>query len=134
MVAIILPMTQMTAALIDLAVLTKFYRGMADPSRLAILTRLQDGEQTSGEIATGTKLSASNASRHLACLRECGLVESRQEWRTVYYRLASGVAELLEHNATVAADLAERIAACENPAMKVFDVAESMQMTRSLPA
>ncbi|MCL4239813.1 MAG: helix-turn-helix domain-containing protein [Dehalococcoidia bacterium] len=36
-----------------------------------------DGEQTSGEIATRTGLSASNTSRHLACLRECGLVESR---------------------------------------------------------
>ncbi len=114
--------------------LSKFYRGMADPSRLTILTGLQEGEQTSGEIAISTGLSPSNASRHLACLRECGLVESRQEWRTVHYRLAGGVAELLEHNATVAAELAERIAACENPAMKAVEVTHSMHMARGLSA
>lgn len=124
----------MTPVATDLGVLSKFYRGMADLSRLAILTRLQDGEQTSGEIAISTDLSPSNASRHLACLRECGLVESRQEWRTVYYRLAGGVAELLEHNAAVAAELAERIAACENPAMKLVEGAQSMPRARGLSA
>lgn len=105
-------------ATVDFAVLCRFYRGIADPSRLAILTGLQDGEQTSGEIATNTGLTPSNTSRHLACLRECGLVESRQEWRTVYYCLAVGVAGLLEHNGAMAAELAERISACENPAMR----------------
>lgn len=110
----------MTVGAIDLAVLSRFYRSMADPSRLAILTQLQDGEQTSGEIATRASLTPSNASRHLTCLRECGLVESRQEWRTVYYRLGAGVAALLKHNAAIATELAERIAACENPAMTAF--------------
>ena len=108
----------MIAGALDLGVLTKFYRGLADPSRLAILTRLQEGEQTSGEVASCTGLSPSNASRHLACLRECGLVESRQEWRTVYYRLAHGVGSLLEQNAAVAGELAERIATCAHPAMQ----------------
>jgi DNA-binding transcriptional ArsR family regulator len=107
----------MIAGARDLGVLTKFYRGLADPSRLAILTRLEEGEQTSGEVASCTGLSPSNASRHLACLRECGLVESRQEWRTVYYRLADGVGPLLELNAALAGELAERIASCSNPAM-----------------
>lgn len=101
----------------DLAHLAKFYRGLADPSRLSILTSLQAGERTSGEVAASLGLSPSNASRHLSCLRDCGLVESRQEWRTVYYRLTPGVGPLLEHNSAIAADLAERIAACENPAM-----------------
>ncbi len=113
--------------------LSKFYRGMADPSRLAILTRLRDGEQTSGEIAISTDLSPSNASRHLACLRECGLVESRQEWRTVYYSLAREVPELLEHNAIVAAELADRIAACENPAMKEVEGAHLGPMAWGVP-
>jgi len=34
----------------------------------------------------------------------------------------------------VAAELAERIAACENPAMKVVEVTHSMHMARSLSA
>lgn len=107
----------MTASTLDLALLARFFRGLADPSRLAILTCLQRGERTSGEVAAETALAASNASRHLACLRDCGLVESRQEWRRVYYRLAPGVGDLLEHNASLAAALAERIAACPNVAM-----------------
>ena len=108
----------MIAAPPHLTVLSKFYRGLGDLSRLAILTRLQDGEQTSGEIAARTGLSCSNTSRHLSCLQDCGLVESRQEWRFVYYRLADGVPALLEQNAAMAAELAERIAACVNPAME----------------
>lgn len=121
---------QTTAAALDFSVLAKFYRGMSDPSRLAILTRLTDGEQTSGEIANRTGLSPSNASRHLSCLRECGLVESRHEWRTVYYRLAGGVAALLEHNAAVAAELAERIAACAHPAMNGVDQDQARSVSR----
>lgn len=101
-----------------LTILAKFYRGLADDSRLAILTMLLRGEQTSGELAGRTGLSASNTSRHLSCLRECGLVESRQQWRNVYYRLSEGVAPLLEQNARLAARLAERIAACTDPLME----------------
>ena len=115
---IICGMEQMIPLLVDLHVASKFYRGLAEPSRLAILTRLQEGEQTSGEVAYRTALSLSSASRHLMCLRECGLVESRQEWRRVYYRLAPGVSRLLAQNGEVIASLAGRIAACEHPAMR----------------
>ena len=111
-----------------LALVAKFYRGLADDSRLAILTMLLRGEQTSGELAARTGLSASNTSRHLSCLRECGLVESRQEWRNVYYRLSEGVALLLEQNACLAARLAERIAACTNPLMERQGVAAPGRM------
>lgn len=117
-------MEQAKATAPDLATLGKFYRGLADNSRLAILMSLGDGEQTSGQIAAAAGLSPSNASRHLSCLRDCGLVESRQEWRTVYYRLADGVGALLEHNADVATRLAERIDACENPAMALLGAAD----------
>ncbi|MCZ7579138.1 MAG: hypothetical protein M5U18_19685 [Dehalococcoidia bacterium] len=47
----------------------------------------------------------------------------------MYYRLARGVSEVLEHNAAVAAELAERIAACENPAMKEVYGADSVPLT-----
>jgi DNA-binding transcriptional ArsR family regulator len=101
----------------DPAVRARFFHGLADPSRLAILDALRDGEKTAGEVASSAGLSPSNASRHLACLRDCGLVEARQDWRRVHYRLASGVAELLAANEAFIEGVAERVAACGRPEM-----------------
>src|SRR5205807_5542941 len=74
----------------------RFFDGLAYPARLALLDALRDGERTAGDAAAVSGLSPSNASKHLACLRECGLVESRQDWRRVYYRLSDGVARILD--------------------------------------
>jgi DNA-binding transcriptional ArsR family regulator len=63
----------------------RFFSGLADPARLALLDALRHGELTAGDASLAAGLSPSNASKHLACLRHCGLVESRQEWRRVYY-------------------------------------------------
>jgi DNA-binding transcriptional regulator GbsR (MarR family) len=52
----------------------KLFRGFADPSRLALLDALRQGERTVTELVAATGLSQPNASAHLACLRECGLV------------------------------------------------------------
>jgi DNA-binding transcriptional ArsR family regulator len=101
----------------DVSIRARFYRGLADPSRLAILDALRDGESTVNEVADATQLSQSNASRHLACLKDCGLVEAHQNWRHVRYRLAEGVAELLATNDAFIERVAERIAACERPEM-----------------
>lgn len=73
----------------------RFFHGLADPSRLVLLDTLGAGERTARDAAVAVGLFASNASRHLACLGECGLVEARQEWRHVYYQLADGIAQLL---------------------------------------
>lgn len=100
-----------------IGVQAKFFRGLGDPSRLAILTALREGESTVGEVATAARLSVSNTSRHLACLRDCGLVEARQEWRRVYYRLAPDVGEVLAVNETFIARVAALIEACTRPEM-----------------
>ncbi len=52
----------------------KLFRGFADPSRLSVLVALREGPLTVGEIVEATGLSQSNASNHLGCLRDCGLV------------------------------------------------------------
>jgi DNA-binding transcriptional ArsR family regulator len=109
-------MTQLTVGT-GLQVRARFFHGLADLSRLAILEALRGGELTAGEVASKAQLSASNASRHLACLKDCGLVGARQEWRRVYYRLAEGVAELLSANDQFIERVAERVAACERPEM-----------------
>ena len=106
-------MTVLTSS--SLTLRAKFFRGLADPSRLALLEALRAGEKRVSDLVTETGLSQSNASSHLACLRECGLVESRQEWRHVYYRLADPRLEvLLQLGDGILATTAQRIYACIN--------------------
>ena len=99
----------------DTVLRARFFHGLADLSRLSLLDALRPGEKTAGEAAAAAGLTPSNASRHLACLRECGLVESRQDWRQVYYRLADGVDDLLVANDRFIERVADRIAACTRP-------------------
>jgi DNA-binding transcriptional ArsR family regulator len=103
---------------VPVAIRARFFDGLADPARLALLDALRDGEMTAGEAALAASLSASNASKHLACLRDCGLVESRQEWRHVYYALAAGVDQLLEVHNLFIEQVADRVAACQRPEMR----------------
>ena len=93
----------------------KLFRGFADPSRLSLLEALRDGEQCVSELIAATGLTQSNVSGHLTCLRDCGLVTSRQEGRFVYYRLADPeVALMLAGADAILSRLADRIAACVN--------------------
>ena len=66
----------------------KLFRGFSDPSRLSILEALRNGPARVGEIVETTGLSQPNASNHLSCLHDCGLVLREQKGRNVYYRLA----------------------------------------------
>ncbi|EAS49909.1 putative transcriptional regulator [Aurantimonas manganoxydans SI85-9A1] len=70
------------------ALRTKLFRGLADASRLSILDALRAGSLSVGEIVAITGLSQSNASNHLRCLSECGLVAGEQRGRFVHYRLS----------------------------------------------
>ncbi len=77
-----------TADAPGLALKAKLFNGFADLSRLAILETLRDGPQSVSEIVAATGLSQSNASNHLACLHDCGLVTREQRGRYVYYNLS----------------------------------------------
>jgi len=102
----------------DLTAQTRLFRALADPARLGILEALRMRELTAGEVASVVQLTASTASRHLACLKNCGLLESRQEWRHVYYRIAStSTSSLLEAADRVLDDVAQCMAACALPEM-----------------
>lgn len=93
----------------------KLFRGFADPSRLALLTLLSEGERCVSELVEQTGLTQSNVSSHLTCLRDCGLVTSRQAGRYVHYRLADpGVDQMLETAGAILARHASQIAACVN--------------------
>ena len=91
----------------------KLFRGLADPSRLAILQSLRAGPLTVGEVVSATGLSQSNVSNHLACLRDCGLVTSRPAGRYAYYQLSDArVDGLLALAGEVLADVARGVDAC----------------------
>jgi len=75
----------------------EFFRGLADPARLGLLLGLRAGPRTAGELARACELSPSNASNHLQCLLECGLVRVEAQGRSNIYELADpAIGELLD--------------------------------------
>lgn len=103
----------MTTKVRSIDLQAKLFRGFADPSRLSVLVTLRDGPLTVGEIVEATGLSQSNASNHLGCLRDCGLVVAEQEGRYVTYHLSDDrVGELLDLTETLLADVAKGVCEC----------------------
>lgn len=64
------------------------FHGFSDPSRLAILRHLSLGEHRVVDLTRHLGLAQSTVSKHLACLRDCGLVTSRAEGRASVFSLA----------------------------------------------
>ena len=64
-------------------------KAISDPKRLLILNVLRDVELSVGDIAATLGVSQSNASQHLAVLRDRGIVTTRRSGTTVYYSLGS---------------------------------------------
>ncbi|HEX8026671.1 MAG TPA: metalloregulator ArsR/SmtB family transcription factor [Candidatus Limnocylindrales bacterium] len=63
-------------------------RALADPKRLCVLESLAAGELSVSELSTRVGCQVPNMSQHLAVLRSAGLVATRREGSTVFYRLA----------------------------------------------
>ena len=98
-----------------LALRAKLFRGLADASRLSILDALRAGPLSVGEIVATTGLSQSNASNHLRCLSECGLVVGEQRGRFVHYRLSDPrLDDLLVLVGELLRETACGVKACEN--------------------
>jgi ArsR family transcriptional regulator, repressor of sdpIR and other operons len=74
------------------------FRALADPTRREILRLLRDGPKTSGEIAEHFKSSWPTVSRHLAVLRDAGLILSERSGQQIVYELNTTVfQDLVEH-------------------------------------
>lgn len=67
-------------------------KGLANESRLMIMCVLSEGEVSVGQLNQRIKISQSALSQHLAVLRDQGLVSTRRESQTIYYRLADTAA------------------------------------------
>jgi ArsR family transcriptional regulator, arsenate/arsenite/antimonite-responsive transcriptional repressor len=75
------------------------FHALSDPTRRQILQELRKGPRTSGEIAERFDSAWPTISRHLAVLRDAGLVISEKSGQQVIYEL----------NTTVFHDLVEQL-------------------------
>lgn len=63
------------------------FHGLADPTRLAVVRRLADGGARIVDLTAQIGLAQSTVSAHMACLRDCALVQGRPEARQMFYSL-----------------------------------------------
>lgn len=100
---------------VDVATAAKLFRGFADPTRLAILLTLVDGERRVKDLVEVVGGSQGNVSGHVACLKECGLIIDRHEGRQVFYRAAhSEIVDLLRSAEHLLTATGESIELCPN--------------------
>jgi len=64
------------------------FRSLGEPTRLAIVQHLALGEHRVVDLTAHLGLAQSTVSAHLACLKDCGLVESRPVGRASVFSLA----------------------------------------------
>ena len=67
--------------------LLRFFKSLADQSRLKIIGLLAAAEHNVQDLARLLKLKEPTVSHHLAILREAGLVQMRTDGNTHWYRL-----------------------------------------------
>jgi ArsR family transcriptional regulator len=73
-----------------------FFRALGHPARVRILELVSNQERSVGELQEELGLDSSGTSQHLAALRRQGLVETRRQGTTVFYKLKNPqVADLL---------------------------------------
>ncbi len=63
-------------------------KALADAKRLCVLERLAEGERSVSDLSRDVGCQVPNMSQHLAVLRSAGIVASRRDGSTVFYRLA----------------------------------------------
>ena len=90
------------------------FHSLADPARLAIVQQLAaHGRARVVDLTGQLGLAQSTVSKHLACLRECRLVQVRPVGRASVYSLAQPeLADLLAAAETVLAATGNAVALC----------------------
>jgi ArsR family transcriptional regulator, virulence genes transcriptional regulator len=76
----------------------EFLKSIANKHRLMVLCVLLEGELSAGQLAERLETKQPNTSQHLFKLKAEGLVATRRDAQTIYYRLASDdVKPIIEH-------------------------------------
>ncbi|EPH72109.1 ArsR/SmtB family transcription factor [Enterococcus faecalis] len=73
----------------DFSMQLKLIHGFSNKTRYNILRILKNGEQNVTDLLEQIGGSQSNISQHLACLRDCGLIEKRMERKYYYYSITT---------------------------------------------
>lgn len=95
------------------AIVAKFFRALGDPSRLALLQYIAEGERNGTDCVRYLHLSQSRVSSHLACLVECGYITVRRSGRFAYYKVSDPrVLQLVQLGTELASANAASVAAC----------------------
>ena len=99
-----------------------FFRVLGHPVRVRMLQVLRDGERSVGSLQEELELDSSSTSQHLAALRGQGLLESRKEGTSVFYRVKDPrTLELLElAKQIIAATLEDNQALLDDLAVEDF--------------
>ena len=66
---------------------SEIFQGLANPTRIAIVELLRDGELSAGSLIEKLRVEQANASQHLAVLRAKRIVVSRKVGNQVYYSI-----------------------------------------------
>jgi ArsR family transcriptional regulator, arsenate/arsenite/antimonite-responsive transcriptional repressor len=77
----------METSRVDLARAAELFHALSDPTRLAVLDMLGDGERCVCELQSALDAAQSRLSFHLRVLKQAGLVSDRREGRWSYYRI-----------------------------------------------
>lgn len=64
-----------------------FLGALAHPTRLKLIELMRKDELPVGALCRRLQLGQSSVSKHLAILRQVGLVQTRQQGTTVFYRI-----------------------------------------------
>jgi DNA-binding transcriptional ArsR family regulator len=107
------------AAIDEAAALTAaacLFHAFSDPSRLAIVRHLALGEHRVIDLTEHLGLAQSTVSKHLACLKDCGLVSSRPQGRASMWSLnhAATVMDLLAATERLLALTGDAVTLCPN--------------------
>lgn len=98
---------------VELTPAAALFRSLGDPTRLAIVRRLAAGPARVTDLVEAVGLAQSTVSKHLACLRDCGLVASEPVGRASLFRLTQpALVELLSAAETVLAATGNAVALC----------------------
>jgi ArsR family transcriptional regulator len=70
------------------AAAARLLKALSNEHRLMILCKLTEGELSVGDLSSLVGCQIPNMSQHLSVLRTAGLVTTRRDGSTVFYRLA----------------------------------------------
>jgi ArsR family transcriptional regulator len=66
---------------------SEIFQGLANPTRIAIVELLRDGEMSAGKMIEKLGIEQANASQHLSVLRARQIVVSRKVGNQVFYSI-----------------------------------------------